>query len=62
MGLSFITSSLGDVSDLQEKLVLFTMELHMYLAQNSEELKEDILQELGELQVSFPFHANEMGW
>lgn len=50
------------MSDLQEKLVLFTMELHMYLAQNSEELKEDILQELGELQVSFPFHANEMGW
>lgn len=33
----------------------------MYLVQNSEELKEDILQELGELQVCFLFHANEMG-
>lgn len=47
--LSFTTSSLDDVDNMQEKLVSFTIELHMYLIPNSEKLKEAVLQELEEM-------------
>lgn len=35
--------------DLQDKLLLFAMELHLHLAQDSEKLMEEIWQELEEL-------------
>lgn len=47
--ISLSSTLASPLHDLQDKLLLFAMELHLHLAQDSEKLMEEIWQELEEL-------------